>query len=117
VPSIHVDMPTADAADESLLIDSVVDEGVARLSGVGAFSPAPSEPPSPTLSRRELPAHGPKLHPLVPLTRLELEDASAGSSGSSGESRFASEEDGEDGEGLQLRRRARPWADEGEGAS
>ncbi|PCH43619.1 hypothetical protein WOLCODRAFT_164590 [Wolfiporia cocos MD-104 SS10] len=33
------------------------EEGNLRLSGVGMFSPAPSQPPSPTLARRELGAH------------------------------------------------------------
>lgn len=33
------------------------EEGNLRLSGVGMFSPAPSQPPSPTMSRRELDSH------------------------------------------------------------
>ena len=33
------------------------EDGNLELSGVGMFSPAPSQPPSPTLSRRELSSH------------------------------------------------------------
>ncbi|CCM01139.1 uncharacterized protein FIBRA_03187 [Fibroporia radiculosa] len=34
-----------------------LEEGNPRLSGVGMFSPTPSQPPSPTMSRRELSQH------------------------------------------------------------
>ena len=124
VPSIQVDEPTKDTGAQgdteplsisvpeesgALLADSVVEEGVLGLSGVGAFSPAPSEPPSPTLSRRDLhqQLQGPKLHPLTPLTRLDGSDTSL----SSLEMKYAGDEGGEsegEGESVRLRKRARP---------
>ena len=78
--------------------DNVVAEGNLRLAGVEAFSPAPSEPGSPTLSRKDL-----TLSRLRPLTAL---DAAADF-----EQRFpamGAESGDEDGEGVSMRRRPRP---------
>ena len=84
----------------AVLADNVVEEGVLGLAGVGAFSPAPSEPPSPTLSRRDLAAgqQHPRLQPLTPFARLDADEEREA---------FAGSESGEEDEGVLLRRRAR----------
>lgn len=108
VPAIHVNAPaTAASGTPSFLRehDNVVAEGNLRLAGIEAFSPAPSEPPSPTLSRRDLAQ--PRLRPLTALSKLDPSDehleqrfpAMGGDSGSE-----------ESGEGVQVRRRVRPLA-------
>ncbi|GJE95504.1 hypothetical protein PsYK624_116890 [Phanerochaete sordida] len=112
VPAIHVASParepTSDGEDSSggaatpatpsflREADNVVAEGNLRLAGVEAFSPAPSAPPSPTLSRRDL-GGVPRLRPLTALDTPEKGFAFAGAGGDSGSE--------ENGEGVQVRRR------------
>jgi hypothetical protein len=115
VPAIHVVDPTppasaspnahtgsgVSAAHESTtsyLRDSVVEEGNLKLSGVDAFSPAPSQPPSPTISRRDLSGGSASVGRMnvngLPMT--EMVPKSVDGEGSDGE-----------GEGVQMRRRVR----------
>ncbi|PSR81191.1 hypothetical protein PHLCEN_2v6526 [Hermanssonia centrifuga] len=134
-PSIHVQdeslHPQADEAKgdpsslnvppapESYLGDTVVEEGNLKLSGVNVFSPAPSQPPSPTLSRRDLSSHmQPQLQSLTTMEtpRRPRSDTTLSSThSSSGESNFTmvdKESGSDDAEGTQIRRRGRP-ADNG----
>ncbi len=106
---------TVPSAPESYLGDTVVEEGNLKLSGVNVFSPAPSQPPSPTLSRRDLSSH---MQPqLQSLTRMDAprsprSDTTLSSThSSSGESNFTmvdKESGSDDAEGTQIRRRGRP---------
>ncbi|KAI0775668.1 hypothetical protein BD413DRAFT_652145 [Trametes elegans] len=119
--------PTPDPAEE---------EGNLRLAGVGTFSPAPSQPGSPTLQRREFVQHQHQHHRAGSDDGDGEEDERRGGSGaatprgaggsSSGDSSFAlldrdsgSNSGGEDADadaGVVLRRRARrpgPGAEDG----
>lgn len=141
LPSIHIDTDVsttpatehqgeAEAEAEAAAYvhdgDNVVAEGNPRLAGVDAFSPAPSQPSSPTLSRKDLAGHmhhqqglGLNLAPLATLPRRARSDTAS----SSGESKFTilerdsgSDENGDAG-GMQVRRRVRAGAGEGVGES
>lgn len=74
-------------------------EGNPRLAGVDAFSPAPSQPPSPTISRRDSIVHGQHQLGLKPMTAVH-QDA-----GGVGFPKLAGSEDG--AEGIQMRRKTR----------
>lgn len=139
LPSIHIDTDVSTTpamehqgeaeAEASAYVhdgDNVVAEGNPRLAGVDAFSPAPSQPSSPTLSRKDLAGHmhhqqglGLNLAPLATLPRRARSDTAS----SSGESKFTilerdsgSDENGDAG-GMQVRRRVRAGAGEGVGES
>ncbi|KAI0342156.1 hypothetical protein BDW22DRAFT_1429644 [Trametopsis cervina] len=108
VPSIHVAYATPSASTSSLneistpsyLRDNVVEEGNFKLAGVDSFSPAPSQPSSPTLSRRS--SYGSTGHfSLQPMTDL---------SGRVGRTRSDSETSGDaarGGDEVHMRRRGR----------
>ncbi|KAI0958581.1 hypothetical protein AcV7_004368 [Taiwanofungus camphoratus] len=101
------------------------EEGNLRLSGVGMFSPAPSQPPSPTLSRRELSQH---MHN-PPREQQAIDEGGddtfaaahrdASTDSSSGESSYAilDQESGSEDAQLTLRRRTRPGADDEHGTA
>lgn len=108
--------PSASSDSLSFFRDTLVEEGNPRLAGIDAFSPAPSQPSSPTLSRKDLAVHG--HHQLgsgfglglAPLETRE-EDEEDEEASSVGSSRFTMI-DGESGsdesaEGVLVRRRAR----------
>ncbi|KAI0082054.1 hypothetical protein K474DRAFT_1030223 [Panus rudis PR-1116 ss-1] len=85
-------------------------EGNLKLSGVDAFSPAPSQPPSPTLSRRDLSlSHMTHQVRAEDLSRKLRHSGGEGSSpqSSSGESSFAilEKEDGSEDGAVQMRKR------------
>lgn len=87
----------------------LVEEGNLKLSGVGMFSPAPSQPPSPTMSRRELTTH---MHNVPEEAASELKAESrrdASRDSSSGESSYAmlEPESGSEDTQVTLRRRMR----------
>jgi hypothetical protein len=81
-PAIHINAPSSPSS-LSTPTDSERSEDTAmpayftseasnlKLSGVGVFSPAPSQPPSPTLSRRRL---HPELESLTPMSILNDDD-------------------------------------------
>ncbi|KAH9935527.1 uncharacterized protein B0H18DRAFT_415449 [Fomitopsis serialis] len=86
------------------------EEGNLELSGVGMFSPVPSQPPSPTISRRELSSH---MHNISEERKDEgmnaiHPDRPASRASSSGESSFAmlDQESGAEDTPVTLRRRA-----------
>ncbi|KAH9949604.1 hypothetical protein B0H21DRAFT_102710 [Amylocystis lapponica] len=86
------------------------EEGNLRLSGVGTFSPAPSQPPSPTLSRRELSQHRP-----YPDVRHQGADSGAatprdesGESGSEESYALLDRDSGSEDAAVTLRKRTRP---------
>ena len=106
--------------------ETVVEESDMKLSGAGAFSPFPSQPPSPSLSRRDLAGLGGPLQPMTEITgsgtdkasekdkekdgRERSDTASSTHSLGSGESQFTviniDRESGEETEGgVQIRRR------------
>lgn len=66
IPTVAIHDDESDTTPTPPLFrSSTEEEGNLKLSGVGMFSPLPSEPPSPTISRRELshymhPAHSRK---------------------------------------------------------
>ena len=99
------------ASSESFFRDNAVEEGNPRLAGVDAFSPAPSQPSSPTLSRHDLAGHGHHQIALAPLTVHEENEESETSLSSAGSSKFTmiDGESGseEGGEGVLVRRRTR----------
>ncbi|KIP08394.1 hypothetical protein PHLGIDRAFT_117264 [Phlebiopsis gigantea 11061_1 CR5-6] len=101
VPAIHVSAPAAaeteGETESALFRDNPVAEGNPRLAGVDAFSPAPSQPPSPTISRRDSILHGQHQLGLRPMT--------AAHQGDEGEVGFPKLEDG--AEGIQMRRKTR----------
>ena len=94
--------------------DTVVEESDMKLSGAGAFSPFPSQPPSPTLSRRDLAAAmglQTALQPMTPMAGRVRSDTSS-SAGSKSASEESTEQftmvdrDPSGAEGVQIRRRA-----------
>jgi len=102
----------------------VEEEGNLELSGVGTLSPAPSQPSSPTLARRELSQHQHQHHypfPIAPLREGEKGPADGpflsrqrerhgSAESSSGESSYAmlDQESGSEHAEVVLRRRTRP---------
>ncbi|KZT72114.1 hypothetical protein DAEQUDRAFT_723282 [Daedalea quercina L-15889] len=86
------------------------EDGNLELSGVGMFSPAPSQPPSPTISRRELSSH---MHNISEERLVEGENVinperPTSRASSSGESSFAmlDQESSAEDAPVTLRRRA-----------
>ena len=121
-PAIHVqDESEADTADDTTPVSTppptyfnnpLEGEGNLKLSGVDMFSPAPSQPPSPTLSRKDLAAH--MLHQVQPMSRIvdeperdESGDITPGSeiSSISVGSSFAFGGDSSSEDGVQVRKR------------
>ncbi|EPT05002.1 hypothetical protein FOMPIDRAFT_1156519 [Fomitopsis schrenkii] len=91
------------------------EDGNLELSGVGMFSPAPSQPPSPTLSRRELSSH---MHNISEERMDEVTSAPASErptsrASSSGDSSYAmlEQESGAEDAPVTLRRRTQPGSD------
>ncbi|KAH8071909.1 hypothetical protein BXZ70DRAFT_964266 [Cristinia sonorae] len=78
--------------------------GNLKLSGVDMFSPAPSQPPSPTLSRKDLAAH--MMHQVPPLSKIvdESGEGSPSEVSSVGSSAFAYGDSSSE-EGVQFRKR------------
>lgn len=114
VPSIHVVDPTPPMSASNVLGEddatsylehSVVSEGNLQLAGIDAFSPAPSQPPSPTISRTSL--NGSRFT-LRPLTEL------SGKTGreSSDDSENSGDRSSEEASGVQMRRRVRNERDD-----
>lgn len=113
VPSIQVvdsSPPTSSSSSCTSLVEdestsylqgSVVDEGNPQLAGIGAFSPAPSQPPSPTISRVNL--NGARFT-LQPFTDLSGKVGRVRSNSDISGSKSLSEEEVS---GVQMRRRVR----------
>ncbi|KAI0093022.1 hypothetical protein BDY19DRAFT_989707 [Irpex rosettiformis] len=116
VSSIHVVDPTPSASASNCRLDdepssylhgSVVDEGNLQLAGVDAFSPAPSQPPSPKITRTNLNGSRFSLQPLTDLSgkvgRVRSDSDTSGSKSS------------EEASGVQMRRRVRDGGDSTDG--
>lgn len=123
-PSIRIsdDPATEDDAEDNLtpmstppptyFHSTMESAGNLKLSGVDMFSPAPSQPPSPTLSRKDLSVH--LTHQLQPMSKIvagssekgsgEVTPGSSHSSISVGSS-FAFPGDSGSEDGLQIRQR------------
>ncbi|KZT10952.1 uncharacterized protein LAESUDRAFT_734664 [Laetiporus sulphureus 93-53] len=89
--------------------DPMEEEGNLQLAGVDMFSPAPSQPPSPILSRRELALH---MHNLQEESQEQPTARDPSWDSSSGESSFTilDRESGAEDAQVTLRRRARAEA-------
>lgn len=88
------------------------EDGNLELSGVGMFSPAPSQPPSPTLSRRELSSHMHNISEerMDEVTSAPASERPASRASSSGDSSYAmlEHESGAEDAPVTLRRRTQP---------
>lgn len=101
------DASSISVSTPSYFKETVVEESNMRLSGADMFSPYPSQPPSPSLSRRDLSLQT-QLQPMTEIVGGRKRSGTTSSSASrSGESQFTiiDRDSGSEAENVQVRRR------------